>query len=307
MFTLCDGRLRARRAKVPRLEMDPCLLLAQVLVLYALVSGLEWCIHCRVMHGSPEALARVPLVGALLASYASEHVAHHTTVGADMLLVAPPEDSHLTFGWPAMLGCALTLGLLMLATGLYSPCTVAWVAPLSALLFMYVWNCWHVRFHGEQQCVPPRRGPPNRPELPAAGPLYRALWKYHAVHHTQKGMKYNFNIVCPGFDWLMGTMGSRCYDNHEYCRTTASETAACRGRLAHCYSDGDVLAVGPAIAQRVGARAHQLHHHHGDDDDQEPVLPHLGEVIAGAARLAWRALRLAEDAPLLPHEDVRQG
>lgn len=220
--------------------MDPCLLLAQALVLYALVSGLEWFVHARIMHGDAEQLARAPLIGAALARTAAEHVSHHMMVGADMLLVAPPEASHLTFGWASAAAGALALGALMLASGLYSPCTVAWLAPASAALFMYVWNCWHVRFHGEDRRVALRQGPPNRPELPAGGLLYRALWKYHAVHHTQKGLKCNFNIVCPGFDWLMGTMGSRCYDNRQYCRAS-SATAACRGRLAHCYADGDVL------------------------------------------------------------------
>jgi hypothetical protein len=213
--------------------------LAQILVLYVIVSGLEWVLHAKVMHGDPRVLARAPLVGVYLARTADDHVAHHRGVGADMRLVRS-HDANLAFHWGTVLVLSLALGAILLATRLYSACTVLWLAPLAVLLFTYTWNCWHSRFHDVDAPVRPGSGTPNRPELPTRGPYYCWLWTYHALHHTQKGRKGNFNIICPGFDWLMGTRLSECYDNVDYCSRTP-DTAACHGKLRHCYGPDDVL------------------------------------------------------------------
>ena len=51
------------------------------------------------------------------------------------------------------------------------------------------------------------------------GGLYDWMWRNHALHHMQKGnTKGNYNIIVPGFDFLMGTHTDRVYDNAVYCK-----------------------------------------------------------------------------------------
>ena len=49
----------------------------------------------------------------------------------------------------------------------------------------------------------------------------------HAQHHAVKGpSKGNYNIILPGFDYLMGTHNKPpCFDNTEFCED--SDLGAC--------------------------------------------------------------------------------
>ena len=68
---------------------------------------------------------------------------------------------------------------------------------------------------------------------------YVYLFKCHAIHHSQKGIKYNYNITLPLFDHIFGTAGSDfCIDNGEYCKRT--EDTRCNQKQKHCFTDQDV-------------------------------------------------------------------
>lgn len=71
------------------------------------------------------------------------------------------------------------------------------------------------------------------------GLIYRFLWKYHAIHHLRKGSKYNYNIVLPGFDLLMGTFHAFYYDNNAYCKTHHDER--CLEKQIKILDNKDVL------------------------------------------------------------------
>ena len=235
--------------------MNCARLALQLVVLYLLVSGLEWVIHAKIMHGDPDTLRRLPLCGERLSREAESHLMHHRIVGADMRMET---DNHknLHLAWNVTIICALVLAVMMWLTGLYSTPTILFAAPACALLVSYMWNSWHSRFHAKE--ISSTIGIPNRPELPNDNWLYRFLWKYHALHHTQKGIKYNFNITCPGFDLVMGTYLDKCYNNVDFCKKSPKLTAACKGKLKHCYSDVDVLSQGTADLRRFGEDVLQI-------------------------------------------------
>lgn len=221
------------------LPHDQYAMLTELLLVYLSLTFWEWVLHSQVMHGDPDALRRVPVIGAQLAQVAKDHISHHMDVNIDMTLKGNSHKSGLFFSWQTtFVGTALVfVTLVTLRVDMH---TAIRMAVAAALLMSVLWNSWHADMHGSDLWVGVSEGIPRVSGL-SRGPLYQFLWKYHAIHHSQKGQKFNFNIIFPGFDFLAGTYQGNCFDNDKYCAQNGQDDRCAQG-TRYCYTNTDVLA-----------------------------------------------------------------
>lgn len=211
---------------------------------YILCSFTEWFLHKEIMHGNPEKLRKIPFLGSKLATTARSHIEHHSEVNMDMKLQNPVLSRKLYFAWDVSIYFSIVLFIFGLPIQkrfkiLYKNYMI-YVFSLS-LIYCFLWNNLHVDMHGVKDSIDFKNGVPNSRGALSKGPLYNYLWKYHAIHHFQKGnAKGNFNIVLPGFDFLFGTFNHNCYNNTEYCKTHSDTRCQV---LKNCVTDSDVLKV----------------------------------------------------------------
>ena len=224
--------------------VDYCKLIIQIIVLYFFLTLIEWFLHKHIMHGDCDKLNKFPFIGWFLEETCTSHINHHMDVNMDMTLLnengeLPDTNWELAFSWTVTVIAALILSVLMYASRLYDNKTILILAPLLSLLVSYMWNCWHSHMHETTNLVSFKEGMPNRYDLMPYGSIYKWLWKYHSVHHCQKGQKYNYNIICPGMDILMGTMKNDfCVDNENYC-VKNSKDRRCKQEKKKCYFKKD--------------------------------------------------------------------
>jgi hypothetical protein len=96
---------------------------------------------------------------------------------------------------------ALVLGYMLLvvplfgaaAYYLFSP-NIGYLVGATAALFFFLYEVIHFASHvGER--------------VPWLWRIFRRLGEHHRIHHRPDLMKsFNFNVVCPLFDWLFGTL-----------------------------------------------------------------------------------------------------
>ena len=216
--------------------------LTVLLLTYAVCSFSEWFIHSQIMHGDPAVLGKVPIIGKAMARTSHDHLSHHKEVEMDMRLNHDRLDDSLFFGWHVWT-------VLFILTLLFGSClhkrlrfgakdVLIWSLSV-ATIYSFLWNNMHLDMHQVDHCIPLSRGVPNRPGMFRKGAVYAWLWKYHAVHHLQKGSKGNFNIILPGCDNIFGTYQGQCFDNQEYCKN--ANDIRCTVRTKGCMQDSDVL------------------------------------------------------------------
>lgn len=202
-----------------------------IILIYISLSFMEWSLHKFVMHGNPEFFEKIPLIGKILAPIARDHLRHHKHVNIDMTL-SQTKTNGLYFWWSTTL---VFIVIALIITKFITPVPIV----LSVLVHNILWNNWHTRFHKYDQPVNIKEGLPTFQMFPL-GPIYDYLWKYHAIHHSQKGEKYNFNIILPLFDHLFGTLGDKsCIDNTLYCKTKQSDYR-CHQDQYYCYTKNDI-------------------------------------------------------------------
>ena len=188
------------------------------------ISALEWGIHKHIMHGDPEVLKTIPLMGGWLGQTAQTHNDHHLDVDNDMRIPDHVDIEGLYFSWGSTVPmfAAATAIMLVVNRLLKGPGTVRTIqtGAFLAVIFSLVWNSVHTRMHEYELRVTLVDGVPSIEGFPTGmGWLYDWMWRNHALHHMQKGSKKgNYNIIVPGFDFLMGTHTDRMYDNQEYCK-----------------------------------------------------------------------------------------
>jgi len=195
------------------------------------------------MHGDEDKLANIPFIGKALAKTAQKHIEHHKEVNMNMRLTHEQLHNKLFFSWETLIQTSIVLSIfgLFVKYNIKMDNTkyIIYIAYLS-LLYTILWNNIHVDMHGVKGTIRINDGVPNKNGLLSRGPLYRFLWKYHAVHHLQKGdEKGNYNIVLPGMDYIFGTYNGFCYDNTEYCRKNYD--SRCHDKIKACVTDNDVI------------------------------------------------------------------
>lgn len=214
-------------------------MLKKVITVYLLLTFWEWFLHSQIMHGDPDMLGKVPLLGNYLARTARSHLNHHKEVMMDMRLRDVKELGSLFFSWSIMAITTTLMFLSLWGAFKFEPKEAAMISIGLGLLVCFLWNNWHTDMHDSGIKIDIFTGVPNTPGMISKGPIYKWLWGYHAIHHMQKGDKYNYNIIFPGFDYLMGTNKGRCIDNTDYC--SKGFDSRCLSRQRYCYTNMDSL------------------------------------------------------------------
>lgn len=200
------------------------------LLVYVNLTTLEWVVHKYVMHGYDR--PNMPILGALIENESALHWAHHREVLSDMTLdLRTNEVTHrgLFFRYQATVTFTVFIfALLTLQFRLFkmrvSPKTTALITLASTLGYSFMWNNFHASLHGEHNLIlPVSSGVTNRYQKHILNciPAYWFKWMMynHAHHHSVKGVsKGNYNIILPGFDYIMGTYNKPpCFENTEFC------------------------------------------------------------------------------------------
>jgi len=207
---------------------------------------IEWILHSKVMHGNPTSIKKIPFIGKLLSKTAQDHLNHHNEVNMDMTMSHVNENANgLIFTWATTFIVTLVLYgsnnlLFKLTDTQISSKNKILYAVITGVLYSMIWNTIHVNMHNVQYKVKAKQGILNFKPSKNHNNLYKYLWQYHAIHHLQKGGKKNFNIVLPGFDWLMGTYQNKCFDNTKYCMENKADHR-CKIRQHDCLTNNEIM------------------------------------------------------------------
>jgi hypothetical protein len=228
-----------------------------------MVSFYEWFLHKHIMHGDPKFLGKFPIIGDYLKWTAESHHEHHKLININMTMKEnKPDDRSAYFPWSLSVGLAISFYILSRPI-IPKPLIVS---ILITFIHNLLWNNWHTRFHAYEHDVSVLQGPPKISFFPLGpiynylwkyhtihhsqkgekynfnlGPIYNYLWKYHTIHHSQKGEKYNFNIIFPFFDHVFGTLGDEsCINNVDFCKKNHHDDR-CYQEQVKCFTGEDIL------------------------------------------------------------------
>jgi hypothetical protein len=186
------------------------------------------------MHGNPDTLNKIPLVGNMLSSINIEHLDHHKEVKMDMTInnLSNHTDHGMYFSWNTIPLITLEILLLLLVFNLFDNVkNNILVALLSGIFYGVIWNTIHPMMHKFNIDITWKDGIPNLKNVKLNNVFYKWLLKNHSLHHYQKDNKGNYNILLPGFDLLANTYYNRCYDNIEYCKKNDDEKTCSNDKL----------------------------------------------------------------------------
>lgn len=201
-------------------------------IVYVNLTTMEWIVHKYVMHGYDR--PGIPILGDLIENDSALHWAHHREVLGDMTLDAETNDAEkhrgLFFRYKATIKFTVIIFVLLtLQFKVFKmkipPGTTISIALVSTLGYSFMWNNFHAALHGAHDIIlPGTTGVTNRYQKHALDWVPRFWFEWmmynHAHHHAVKGIsKGNYNIILPGFDYVMGTYNKPpCFDNTEFCK-----------------------------------------------------------------------------------------
>jgi hypothetical protein len=155
---------------------------------YTIGTLTEWYIHKYHMHKNSGVKYLQPWM------YEHHAVIHHPAFKNDFRISNPKEHNEIGIYLPTLqvlIPATPLLGLFGWVTGLWIGAICLWCM-LAA--HMILWSIIHRTMHSTEQKWFRRMK------------LYRYLATYHMMHHLYPNK--NYNVVCPGADWLFGTYKS---------------------------------------------------------------------------------------------------
>lgn len=210
------------------------MLVCDILLLYLFISFIEWFVHKHIMHGDESRLRRVPLIGHYLSETAKYHHNHHK----DVLMNMRYKDCKTSdgFSWIQTVFMVITLILFL---KIYTNKYVIVIPLIIAVVYSFLWNTIHNHMHNTTETIPCTYGVPSvllkDTSLFSNNCIYKALYTHHAIHHLQKGDKYNYNIICPFFDHVFLTKQyGNCYNNVTYCKKHYLKDHRCTEKQIGC-------------------------------------------------------------------------
>lgn len=208
------------------------------LVVYTNLTTMEWLVHKYVMHGYDR--VNFPVFGTLIENESEAHWEHHHEVNSDLSLdIGDKEQKHkgLFFQYKATVSFTIILFLILslqfkaLKLNIGHKTTGA-ISLFSTVTYSFLWNNFHALLHGADEIIlPGTRGVSNKYQNTVLNWVPRFWFEWmmlnHAQHHAVKGRsKGNYNIILPGFDYVMGTYNNPpCFDNSKFCED--SDITAC--------------------------------------------------------------------------------
>ena len=223
------------------MKPDDYTFILKLIYIYIGVSMSEWFLHKYIMHGDPEHLSRVPLIGEHLSDIANGHHYHHKQVLMNMKF--KKEGTTDFYAWKEVVAFAVIAYFIVGPIYNGPVCNRALLAIIIALSYSFLSNNLHNDMHASDGRIPWEDGPSNSlSSCFTNNPIYKRLWYNHAIHHLQKGGdKFNFNIITIGIDDLFGTKKidkPSCYDNTKYCSET--NDSRCQSDVVRCLKSNDV-------------------------------------------------------------------
>ena len=210
-------------------------ILYNVVIIYIIISFIEWFIHKYIMHGNPAILKKIPILGKILSQTAIQHKGHHKQVLMNMHY----EEDGITdgFHWfeTITVGIVFTI-LVTLFTNIKDYRNVLFITMCMTICYCFLWNTIHNRMHYTTKTISLKEGVPSiiLEDSVMKNPLYKYLYINHGIHHLQKGEKYNYNIILPLFDHIFFTKKKgKCYNNESYCKNNKDDKR-CQTRVIGC-------------------------------------------------------------------------
>ena len=216
-------------------------LLTKIIYAYLCISFVEWFIHRYIMHGDATFLKIIPFVGDCLKNISDHHHEHHSNIMMNMEVNPINETDH--FVWYEAIFFSIVYFILMIPIFQNNYLLNLIISSTVSLIYTFIWNNIHNDMHNSTGNVSIYEGPPNflKKKL-THNPLYSYLWYHHAIHHLHKSPKHNFNIICIGFDHIMGTTKNNfCYDNTLYCSENQLDKKTCsKPKGTHCLHENNI-------------------------------------------------------------------
>lgn len=199
----------------------------KIIKIYFIISFLEWFLHKYIMHGDPNILENIPIIGNELKKKSIEHLNHHKEVQINMEIKG--EKDGLNFGWKLFFILLIITNFLFITTKTFvSKKNSFIVSVIIILIYFMLWNTIHPEMHFIVDKISWKKGIPSQKEyFNFDNCIYKWLLKNHTLHHLQKNNKRNFNIILPGFDIIFDTYNKTCYDNTDYCLDNENDTRVC--------------------------------------------------------------------------------
>jgi hypothetical protein len=182
-----------------------------LLILYFVVSFIEWCLHRFVMHcymywNWLETISdKYPGFLTLMRDHCKFHKTHHLSINDDM---TTSDLTGMFFDWKATILISVLVLLCMSLISFALRINVSiweqlFIIISIAIAYTFAWNSVHPAMHDVDATIPLHEGPPNLQTGIPHDNLYNVN---HTAHHMIKGdAKGNYNIIMLGADELLGT------------------------------------------------------------------------------------------------------
>lgn len=197
------------------------IIIFNIIIIYFLISLLEWYIHKNLMHKGNKNIF-TSLINKIYffiykVHHSTTHLKHHNITQNDGKV---ENDEALFFDkfhkfllpFPVIIIIYLLNKYLLNYTFLFNNLILYFILLFFISWFYEIlWNKIHSKIHKWKNHY-------NKNGIFENNFYYKFLEKYHMIHHYNKGNnKCNYNIVLPGIDYIMGTY-KNCVDNTEFCK-----------------------------------------------------------------------------------------
>lgn len=210
-----------------------------LIFMYIIISFIEWFLHHYFMHanGSLESILKTFNI-----NIKNSHIDHHKETRIDQSVPHNCTEEGLVFD--IMNNEILIILLLILLSSYlfwllfpnfkksFSLLFILIITFIISISYTYIWNSIHTTYH--KHYININKPLKNNSNMTIYSPLhffipdqksniYKYLYWYHTLHHLNKSKeKCNYNIICPLFDFIIGTYKSKV-DNTKYFSTHKPE------------------------------------------------------------------------------------
>jgi len=190
-----------------------------VILIYLLISFIEWYIHKNCMHENDNNLL-ITMFDKLYyffysADFRKSHIDHHINtdnnghIDDDEGATVRTSYKYINLLLPWIPYCLITKIIFNYSLKTYSYFLLLFF--IIAWIYEILWNCFHLKYHRWEDNY-------NEEGIIENNFIYKYLEKYHMIHHYNKDdNKCNYNIILPIMDHIMGTYRG-CVDNKEFCK-----------------------------------------------------------------------------------------
>lgn len=201
------------------------ILIFNITIVYLLLSFNEWYIHKNLMHDNDKNFI-INFIDKIYFYFykddlRKDHINHHKYNNHDGSIdddLGTIFSSSYKFLLPLILLIqyySITKIFFNFSNNFYLK--ILFIFFIIAYIYEKLWNCFHLKFHRWNNTY-------NKDGIIENNFYYKYLEKYHMIHHYNKANnKFNYNIILPGMDYIMGTY-KNCVDNTVFCKKNKNKS-----------------------------------------------------------------------------------